>query len=174
MKTKKISVLCIVACMVFFAGCADPLKDGTEQLENKQYQDAVGSFEEVIKSGKNLGEAYHGQGIAYWELKQYDKAKEALKKALENEAEETVVMYQILGDCSMILGSYEDALAYYWKGMGCEGLTENQLQEMLYNEIIAYEQLRDWDSAKLKMAAYAEKYPDDEEAKKEAEFLETR
>ena len=45
MKTKKISVLCIVACMVFLAGCADPFKDGTEQLENKQYQDDVGSFE---------------------------------------------------------------------------------------------------------------------------------
>jgi len=58
--------------------------------------------------------------------------------------------------------------------MSCDGLNEKQLQEMSYNEIIAYEKLHDWSSAKAKISAYVEKYPDDEKAKKEAEFLETR
>ena len=53
-------------------------------------------------------------------------------------------------------------------------MTEKQLQEMLYNEVMAYEGLRDWDGAKVKMEAYVAKYPDDADAKKEAEFLKTR
>ena len=45
---------------------------------------------------------------------------------------------------------------------------------MLYNEVMAYERLKDWEGAKVKMAAYVAKYPDDTDAQKEAEFLETR
>lgn len=48
------------------------------------------------------------------------------------------------------------------------------IQEMEYNEIICYEQTADWENAKQKITEYTEKYPDDENAKKEAEFLETR
>ena len=41
---------------------------------------------------------------------------------------------------------------------------------MSYNEIIAYEKLHDWSSAKAKISAYVEKYPDDEKAKKKQNF----
>lgn len=174
MNGKKRGILWIAVAALLLAGCGNALENGITQLEKKQYQEAAKSFEEVIKSGKDLGEAYHGQGLAYWELKEYGKAKESLEKALENKVQETASIYQILGNSCMELKDYEDALSYYWKGMACEGLTENQLKEMSYNEIIALEQLKDWNGAKLKIAAYVEKYPDDEDAKQEAEFLETR
>ena len=45
---------------------------------------------------------------------------------------------------------------------------------MEYNEIICYEQQSDWENAKAKITEYISKYPDDEAAQKEAEFLQTR
>ena len=47
-------------------------------------------------------------------------------------------------------------------------------QEMEYNAIVACEGMEDWEQAKERLAKYTDKYPKDEEAKKEAEFLETR
>ena len=38
----------------------------------------------------------------------------------------------------------------------------------------AYEQMEDWESAKVKLEEYLENYPNDKSAKKEAEFLKTR
>ena len=48
------------------------------------------------------------------------------------------------------------------------------MQEMRFNEIVAYEQAGDIESARSKLADYTADYPDDEKAAKEAEFLETR
>ena len=45
---------------------------------------------------------------------------------------------------------------------------------MEYNEIAAYEAMEEWESAKVKLEAYTEAYPDDEKAAKELEFLNTR
>lgn len=45
---------------------------------------------------------------------------------------------------------------------------------MHFNMIVAYEQMKDWESAKAKLKEYLAEYPDDEAAKKELEFLETR
>lgn len=174
MKRRKLNVLCLAVCVLVLTGCTKVTQKGIDQLESKQYEQAAQTFGKVIKSGKSLDEAYHGQGIAYYELKKYDKAKESLQKALENGADQTATLYQILGDCNMQLGNYEEALTNYWDGMSGEGLTEKQLQEMSYNEVMAYEQLKDWKTAKVKMAAYVRKYPEDEKASKEAEFLETR
>lgn len=40
--------------------------------------------------------------------------------------------------------------------------------------IVACEGMEDWEQAKEKLEEYIAKYPEDEEAEKEAEFLETR
>ena len=42
------------------------------------------------------------------------------------------------------------------------------------NEIICYENLLDFANAKEKMASYAKDYPEDEEAQRENQFLQTR
>ncbi len=173
-KRRKTAVLLCVVCTFLLTGCAGKVDKGIEHLEKKEYKEAVESFDKAIKEGEQVADAYHGQGIAYWELKEYDKAKEAMLNCLKEKGKPTATVYQILGDCEMQLENYEEAVSYYLKGMSCDGLNEKQLQEMSYNEIIAYEKLHDWSSAKAKISAYVEKYPDDEKAKKEAEFLETR
>lgn len=171
---KKCGIILMLTFTLCFTGCAVAVNDGTELLEKKEYEAAIEEFSEAIKEDKNVAEAYRGQGIAYWELGKYKEAKQALEKALDNGAEETAVLYQIMGDSDMQTGDYESALSNYWKGMSCQGATEQQIQEMSYNEIAAYEYLSDWSTAKAKMKAYIEKYPDDEKAVKEAQFLETR
>lgn len=171
---KKVSVLLCVICVFLLTGCTGKIDKGIKYLEKKEYKEAVESFDKAIDAGEQVTEAYHGQGIAYWEMKKYDKAKKAMVNYLKNNGKPTATVYQILGDSEMQLENYEEAILYYLKGMSCAGLNEKQLQEMSYNEIIAYEKLHDWNSAKAKISAYVEKYPDDKEAKKEAEFLETR
>ena len=51
---------------------------------------------------------------------------------------------------------------------------DSLIREMEYNEIICYEQQSDWENAKAKITEYISKYPDDEAAQREAEFLQTR
>lgn len=173
-KKRKTMVLLCVVCTFLLTGCAGKVDKGIGYLEKKEYKKAVENFNQAIQEGEQVADAYHGQGIAYWELKEYDKAKEAMLNCLKEKGKPTSTVYQILGDCEMKLENYEEAITYYLKGMSCDGLNEKQLQEMSYNEIIAYEKLHDWNSAKAKISVYIEKYPDDEKAKKEAEFLETR
>ena len=69
---------------------------------------------------------------------------------------------------------YEIALDYYAKALKMEDCTEEMKQEILYNEIAAYQELGDWDTLKEKVASYVESYPDDDRMDKTAEFLETR
>ena len=171
---KRCGAILTLICVLCLTGCATPVSEGAELLEKKEYKQAVEKFTEAIDEKEDLDEAYRGKGIAQWELKDYEGAKDSMKKALENGAKETAVLYQIMGDCDMELKNYEDALSNYLKGMSCKDVTEKQIQEMSRNEIAAYEYLGDWGTAKAKMRAYVEQYPDDETVEKEAEFLETR
>ena len=79
-----------------------------------------------------------------------------------------------MGNCEMKLSRPESALNYFRLGIGQEDSSEELKKEMHFNMIVAYEQMRDWESAKAKLKEYLADYPDDEAAKKELEFLETR
>ena len=69
---------------------------------------------------------------------------------------------------------FKKTLDYYAKGIASEDCSDEMMQEMMFNEIAAYEKMGDYETAKEKLREYTEKYPDDENAAKEAEFLETR
>ena len=47
-------------------------------------------------------------------------------------------------------------------------------QDLLFNEIVAYEKKLDFQTAKAKAEAYVALYPSDEQGQKEYEFLSTR
>ena len=81
----------------------------------------------------------------------------------------------------MQTGDYEAGLEYIQSGLamtdavsGDESADAGLVREMEFNEIICCEQLADWENAKEKADEYIKKYPDDEAAQKEAEFLQTR
>ncbi len=169
------TVLAVVLVSLLLGGCgADPYEEGMEQLENGQYKEAAESFGQAVEKGKNTADSYRGLGIARWEQEDYEGAKEAFEHALKEGGKKTGTIYNLLGTSEMKLENYEDALKYYEEGLKAEGNSKELAQEMEYNSIVAYEKLEDWEKAKEKLNAYVEKYPDDAEASKEAEFLNTR
>lgn len=175
MKKIRVIIMAVLLAGCMLTGCGSKLsEEGVELLEQQKYEEAADKFQQSVDEEKNIGEAYRGLGIARWELEDYEGARDAFLKALENEAEKTAAIYNFLGNCEMRLGSYKSALNYYRLGMADEECSEEMMQQMRFNEIAAYEKLEDWESAKTKLKSYVTDYPDDEKALKEAEFLETR
>lgn len=172
-KTRILAVLLAAAC-IGLTGCADAVKDGTELLKEEKYTEAAENFQKAIDKEKNLGEAYRGLGICYWEQEEYEKAAEAFEQALDNGTEKTATIYNMLGICEMKMESYKKAVFYFQNGQMKEDASAELMQEMAFNEIAAYEADGDYSSAKQKLEGYVERYPDDEAAAKELEFLKTQ
>lgn len=169
--------LCAAMILVSFAltGCGSKtLEEGTELLKSGKYKEAVEQLKEAAEQDKYAAEAYRGIGMAKWELGEYEAARNAFESALENGAEKTAALHNLLGNCELKLNNPKAALNYYSLGEKCEDASKELLQEMKFNEIVAYEQLGEWDNARTKLADYVKDYPEDERAAKEAEFLETQ
>lgn len=170
---KGVTLAVLLACCML-TGCASPNEEGLTLLQEQKYEEAAAKFQKSIEKEKDLAEAYRGLGIAYWELEDYENAKSAFESALEQGAEPTGTIYNFLGICAVKAENTEEALSYFRLGIACEGNSEELQREMELNEIVACEELGDWELAKSKIAEYTAKYPDDEKAAKEAAFLETR
>lgn len=80
--------------------------------------------------------------------------------------------YDGLALCDMAEGSYQTALAYIQKGLSLND--ETTRRSLLFNEIVAYEYLNDWETARARAASYIAAYPADENGLRENEFLSTR
>lgn len=93
---------------------------GVEYLEDGKYDQAIEQFEQAVDKKKNVGDAYRGIGIAKWEKKDYKGARKAFKKALENDAEKTGTIYNMIGNCDLKLGEAKEALNYYNLGLAQE------------------------------------------------------
>ena len=108
-RKKKVIIGILVALCMTVTGCAGSVKKGTKYLEEKDYKNAEVEFQDAVDKKKNLGEAYRGLGLCYWEQKKYEKAEKALEKALKNGTEETATLYNILGICDLELDKPEVA-----------------------------------------------------------------
>ena len=164
----------LVICAVYFMNREDPIETGLLCLEEKRYADALAAFEKAVADENDIGEAYRGIGIVYWEQENYPKAKEYFTKALLNGSAKTGTIYNLLGICSLKEEDLDEALRYFETGIRCENKKSALRQEMEFNVIAIYEKKLDWETAKVKMEEYIANYPDDEKAQKEAEFLKTR
>lgn len=182
---KRKLLLILSVSMILLSGCAGSLKDGAEALEAGSYEEAAEAFQQAVSeegaSSEDVGAAYRGLGMANYELGKYAEALEAFENAVDNGADQTVQLYNLMGVCAMQTEDYAKGLEYIQAGLALadsssveESTEEGLIQEMEYNEIICLERQAEWESAKEKIAAYTEKYPDDEAAQKEAEFLQTR
>lgn len=81
-------------------------------------------------------------------------------------------VYNELGNLKFNLKDYEGALAAYETGLKAEDVTYKQ--ELMFNRIVAYEYLHNYNTAKTLMGEYLGMYPDDEVAIRENVFLSTR
>lgn len=180
------------AAVCFLTGCANYGADGTKAMEEGNYKQAAVSFEQAAKQaeakGKDATEAYRGLGMAYYEQKDYGKAQESFQKVIDLGGEKTPTLYNLMGICAMQLEDYAGALSALEQGLStaesAETLAASKseeavdyskvIQEMKFNRIVCYEKQQDWENAKSAVSEYVNQYPDDKDAEKEMEFLETR
>lgn len=173
----KIKISLIVAAGVLslmMSGCATQIDKGTTLLEEGKYEEAADMFKKASENSSMEKEAYRGLGISYYEMKDYEKAASALQTAVDKGAEKTPELYNLLGISYMETEQYEKAAECFAKGSEMDGAGEELRREMAYNEIFALEKAGDYTQAKEKVGSYLQNWPDDEDVKKEAEFLETQ
>lgn len=172
-KTASAAVI-VVTVAALLAGCGSAVESGVKALEEKDYETALESFEKAIDKDDNIAEAYRGAGICYWEAKEYEKALEAFENAVASGAETTAVLYNMMGICELKTGSPTKAAYYFETGLTKEDASDELRQEMAFQEIAALEKAENYTEARQKLEQYAQKYPDDERAAKELEFLKTQ
>lgn len=168
-----LTVLLILSFLL--TGCGkNPYRAGIKALEDGEYSKAVTEFQEAIEEEKNLADSYRGLGIAQWEEEEYEASYQAFEQALLEGTEKTATIYSLMGNCAMETEQYAKAVEAYETALTMKDISEELIKETEFNLIAAYEYAGEVDAAKEKAAAYIEKYPEDEEVVREAEFLETR
>ena len=80
--------------------------------------------------------------------------------------------YNGLALCDIADGNYDAALVNISSGK--ENASTEELQNLLYNEMVVYEKKLDFATARQKAEEYLEMFPGDEEVERELEFLKSR
>lgn len=134
-----------------------------------EYQKAYLALEEAKDSGGV--DSYLYLGRAYEATGDYNYASNVYNSYLskyDGDAE----IYNQLGLCELNKGEYQKALDAFQAGMQLEN---NPVQQSLaFNEIVAYEYLGEYEQAYALLTNYMKTYPDDEQGRRELDFLSTR
>ena len=77
--------------------------------------------------------------------------------------------YNGMALCDIYEGSYDSALQNIEKGLQYKD--DEARQGLLFNQIVVYENMKDWDKARQAAASYVAAYPTDEAGQKENKFL---
>lgn len=175
-----------------------------ESLKNAGWDsEAEEVLEAAEKLKAEKPEEYRERGHIYLLQEDYDNAKKELDKAInqkdvkallylaqvyeaQGDMDQANALYEsyisknnsdvstlvIMGDMQMSEGNYSQALGFYEQALSVENPPNEQ--QLRRNEIIACEQMLDFEKAREKMLAYLKDYPEDEEAQREYVFLQTR
>jgi tetratricopeptide (TPR) repeat protein len=160
----------------------------------------AGYLETAVSMEAETGEEYMMLGRAYDHLDNHDNACQCLNTAIDmgcteavsvlgnvyfksgdissakslfmeviSEGGDTAMAYNGLAMCAIEEEDYESALVYVQLGLDCED--DDAERSLLFNEVIAYEKMLDFETAEEKAEAYMEKYPSDKEMEEELRFL---
>lgn len=159
------------------------LDSGLASLGAEDYVKAEESFEKAIANGST--EAYEYAGRAAEAQRAYATAADYYMQALDAQATtdtqtdtdaqtdvDAASLYEAVCRCRLQTEDYDAAIAAAEAGLACAD--ETQQQSLLYAQAVAYEYAGEFETAREKMAAYVEKYPEDAAAQKEYMFLKTR
>lgn len=133
------------------------------------YENARG-FLEKLKTTTDYGAALY-LGRTYEALGDYNYAASIYAGYTEYDQTKAEI-YNQLGLCRMQLKEYDKALSAFQTAMNIEG--NDMMQTLKFNEAVTYEYMGDYKTAAALMNSYLRSYPDDETAKREYEFLQTR
>lgn len=134
-----------------------------------EYQKAYLALEEAKEKGG--AESYLYLGRAYEATGDYNYASSVYNSYISKDAANAQV-YNQLGLCELAKKEYQKALDAFQAGMKIEG--NEMIQTLSFNEIVAYEYLGDYQKAKVLLDSYLKTYPDDAQAVREQQFLQTR
>lgn len=134
------------------------------------YPTAKNYLESARSDGNKSGELLLLLGRCYEELNETAYAIEQYRKYAENTPDASV--YNQLAAALISEERYDEAIDACVAGLEVD--SNECRQQLLYNRIVAYEYLGDFDKAKELAAQYVVDYPSDETMAREYKFLETR
>lgn len=136
----------------------------------EDYSNAKKYLEEAADGGDQ--EAVFWEAELYWQMGNEDYAVSLYQSYLTGDSPEHQSAYARVAAYQVRQKDYDSALSTLEKGISLgDG---GSLQELLGNEIAVYEQMGDFETAKLKMESYLEQYSGDADAAREYIFLSTR
>lgn len=135
----------------------------------EDYENAKNYLSKVKISANYEASLYLGR--TYEALGDYDYASSIYNDYTLNDQSQPEI-YNQLGLCRMQMGEYELALMAFQSAMNIEG--NDMMQTLKFNEIVAYEYMKDYKTAAALMSDYLKSYPDDAVAQREYQFLKTR
>ena len=135
----------------------------------EDYESAKNYLSQVKISSDYEASLYLGR--TYEALGDYNYASSIYNDYTLNDQSKAEI-YNQLGLCRMQMEEYELALMAFQSAMNIEG--NEMMQTLKFNEIIAYEYMKEYKTAAALMSDYLKTYPDDEAAQRENLFLKTR
>lgn len=136
----------------------------------ENYDVALTELEECFNAG--FHEAYYDIGEIYRIKKDYTNAIYYFESYISLGDAISPNVYNQVAVCLIKTGDNKKAIEYLEKGI--EYNDASTMQILKKNEIIAYENMIDFDKANEKLNEYRDSYPEDEVAIRETEFLKTR
>ena len=172
-------------------------------MERGMEADGTVYLEQALKTSPSDAKGRCEQGKIYYYMEDFDNAEKRLSEAVDGgnteamiflgevylskndlesarasyedyiqEEEDAAQGYNGLALCDLAEGDYESALNNIQNGI--QQADTEEMQDLLFNEIVVYEKSLDFETAKEKAAEYLKMFPDDEAAQKESEFLNSR
>lgn len=149
----------------------DHYKKGLVSYYLQNYDDARDELITAIREDPEDDQSILLLGRVYLRMDDVADARAMFREHIRDN-EIAASAYNGLALCEMAEGDYDRALEYVNAGLAFED--EEAARSLKYNEIVIYENLAQWDTARVKAAAYVLLYPTDENGQREYEFLKNR
>lgn len=134
-------------------------------------EEAKQSLETLVTEGKE--EAYFYLAKISYAEEDFEQVSSYLNSYVSKKnAEHLAEAYEMLGRTAMLGSDYETALAWFEKGIACGDVQWTQILKK--DQIAVYEYLSDFEEAYRIAAEYLADFPEDQDIKRELDFIETR
>ena len=167
-------ILFIAGLILWFIWHDRDLRSGVSALKKERYEEAISCFDDSIKAGKNVSESYRGKGAALFELGKYPEAEEALRTSLDEGGDADGQICNLIALSMIEQKKYEQSIEWLQKGIKDESASDELIQQMRYQLVLAYEKTADWVTAEETAEAYLSDYPEDDQMTREYQFLQNR
>ena len=134
------------------------------------YENAASELSKAID--RNNSEALIAMGEVYLAKDDVESAREMFQQYIEKEEEHAAAGYNGFVLCDLAEENYESALENVQRGL--DVAASDEMQDLLFNEVVAYERSLDFETAQTKAEEYLQLFPDEENMRAEKEFLDSR